>query len=146
MTLEEKVCQLFMIKPEALTGVETVTQAGQATQNAYNEYPVGGIIYFSKNLISPEQTRYARQYAGVCGRSGWHPVFLSVDEEGGQVARVGHNSAFGVEEIGNMSDVGASGDTQEAYRIGTVIGSYLKRSGLQHGCCSGHGCADEPAE
>ena len=131
MTLEEKVCQLFMIKPEALTGVETVTQAGQATQNAYNEYPVGGIIYFSKNLISPEQTRtmlantqeYAKEQTGI-------PVFLSVDEEGGQVARVGHNSAFGVEEIGNMSDVGASGDTQEAYRIGTVIGSYLKDLGF----------------
>ena len=28
MTLEEKVCQLFMITPEALTGVGTVTQAG----------------------------------------------------------------------------------------------------------------------
>ena len=131
MTLEEKVCQLFMITPEALTGVETATQAGQATQNAYNEYPVGGVIYFSKNLISPDQTRtmlantqeYAKERTGI-------PVFLSVDEEGGQVARVGHNSAFGVEEIGNMSDVGAGGDTQEAYRIGTVIGSYLKDLGF----------------
>ena len=131
MTLEEKVCQLFMITSEALTGVETATQAGQTTQNAYNEYPVGGIIYFSKNLISPDQTRtmlantqqYAQERTGI-------PVFLSVDEEGGQVARVGRNSAFGVEKIGNMSDVGASGDTQEAYRIGTVIGSYLKDQGF----------------
>lgn len=131
MTLEEKVCQLFMITPEALTGEETATQAGQTTQNAYNEYPVGGIIYFSKNLISPDQTRtmlantqqYAQERTGI-------PVFLSVDEEGGQVARVGRNSAFGVEKIGNMSDVGASGDTQEAYRIGTVIGSYLKDLGF----------------
>ena len=131
MTLEEKVCQLFMITPEALTGVETATQAGQTTQNAYNEYPVGGIIYFSKNLVSPDQTRtmlantqqYAQDRTGI-------PVFLSVDEEGGQVARVGRNSAFGVEKIGNMSDVGASGDTQEAYRIGTVIGSYLKDLGF----------------
>ena len=131
MTLEEKVCQLFMITPEALTGVETATQAGQSTQNAYNEYPVGGIIYFSKNLKNPDQTRtmlnntqqYAKERTGL-------PVFLSVDEEGGQVARVGRNSAFGVEKIGNMSDVGASGDTQEAYRIGTVIGSYLKDLGF----------------
>ena len=131
MTLEEKVCQLFMITPEALTGVETATKAGQATQDAYNKYPVGGIIYFSKNLKNPDQTRtmlantqeYAKERTGI-------PVFLSVDEEGGQVARVGHNSAFGVEKIGNMSDVGASGDTQEAYRVGTVIGSYLKDLGF----------------
>lgn len=131
MTLEEKVCQLFMITPEALTGVETATQAGQATQNAYNEYPVGGIIYFSKNLRNPDQTRtmlantqkYAQERMGL-------PVFLSVDEEGGQVARVGRNPDFGVEKIGNMSDVGAGGDTQEAYRTGTVIGSYLRDLGF----------------
>ena len=131
MTLEEKVCQLFMITPEALTGVETATQAGQATQKAYDKYPVGGIIYFSKNLKNPDQTKsmlaktqeYAQERTCI-------PVFLSVDEEGGQVARVGRNSAFGVEKIGNMSDVGAGGDTQEAYRIGTVIGSYLKDLGV----------------
>lgn len=131
MTLEEKVCQLFMITPEALTGVETATQAGQATQKAYDKYPVGGIIYFSKNLKNPDQTKsmlaktqeYAQERTCI-------PVFLSVDEEGGQVARVGRNSAFGVEKIGNMSDVGAGGDTQEAYRIGTVIGSYLKDLGF----------------
>ena len=35
-----------------------------------------------------------------------------------------------MEKIGNMSDVGAGGDTQEAYRIGTVIGSYLKDLGF----------------
>lgn len=131
MTLEEKVCQLFMVTPEALTGVDTATQAGQMTKDAYNEYPVGGLIYFSKNLTGPDQTRtmlantqqYAQQRTGL-------PVFLSVDEEGGQVARVGRNPAFGVEKIGNMSDVGAAGDTQEAYRIGTVIGAYLKDLGF----------------
>ena len=57
MTLEEKVCQLFMITPEALTGVGTVTQAGTSTQAAINQYPVGGLIYFSQNLQNPDQTR-----------------------------------------------------------------------------------------
>ena len=46
MTLEEKVCQLFMITPEALTGVGTVVQAGTSTKNAIYQYPVGGLIYF----------------------------------------------------------------------------------------------------
>lgn len=131
MTLEEKVCQLFMVTSEALTGVGTVTQAGTATQEAVNAYPVGGVIYFSQNLQDPDQTRtmlentqrYAMERTGI-------PIFLSVDEEGGQVARVGSNPAFGVEKIGNMSDVGSRGDTQEAYEIGSTIGTYLSDLGF----------------
>ncbi len=131
MTLEEKVCQLFMITPEALTGVETVVQAGESTQAAISQYPVGGLIYFSQNLQSPDQTRtmLSNTYQYAEERTGF-PVFLSVDEEGGQVARVGSNPAFGVEKIGNMSDVGSRGDTQEAYNIGSTIGAYLKDLGF----------------
>ncbi len=131
MTLEEKVNQLFMITPEALTGVGTVIQAGDGTREALAEHPVGGLIYFAQNLKDPDQTRTmlqnTQEYASA--QSGF-PIFLSVDEEGGQVARVGSNSAFGVPEIGNMSDVGAGGDTREAYEIGSTIGVYLKDLGF----------------
>ena len=131
MTLEEKVCQLFMITPEALTGVGTVVQAGTSTKNAIDQYPVGGLIYFSQNLQDPGQTRTmlanTQQYAKE--RTGF-PISLPVDEEGGQVARVGSNPAFGVEKIGNMSDVGSRGDTQEAYEVGSTIGAYLSDLGF----------------
>ena len=131
MTLEEKVNQLFMITPEALTGVGTVIQAGDGTREALEEHPVGGLIYFAQNLKDPDQTRTmlenTQEYASA--RSGF-PIFLSVDEEGGQVARVGSNPAFGVPEIGNMREVGAGGDTQEAYETGSTIGAYLKDLGF----------------
>lgn len=110
---------------------EPENPAAEATREAFNAYPVGGIIYFSQNLIGPEQTRtmlmntqsYARE------RSGF-PVFLSVDEEGGTVTRVGSNPAFGVPVFGNMSDVGSRGDEQEAYEIGSEIGAYLSSLGF----------------
>ena len=131
MTLEEKVNQLFMITPEALTGVGTVIQAGDGTREALEEHPVGGLIYFAQNLKDPDQTRTmlenTQEYASA--RSGF-PIFLSVDEEGGQVARVGSNPSFGVPEIGNMSEVGAGGNTQEAYETGSTIGAYLKDLGF----------------
>lgn len=131
MTLEEKVNQLFMITPEALTGVGTVIQAGDGTREALAEHPVGGLIYFAQNLKDPDQTRTmlenTQEYASA--RSGF-PIFLSVDEEGGQVARVGSNPSFGVPEIGNMSEVGTGGDTQEAYETGSTIGAYLKDLGF----------------
>ena len=131
MTLEEKINQLFMITPEALTGVGTVIQAGDGTREALSEHPVGGLIYFAQNLKDPDQTRTmlenTQEYASA--RSGF-PIFLSVDEEGGQVARVGSNPSFGMPEIGNMSEVGAGGDTQEAYETGSTIGAYLKDLGF----------------
>lgn len=131
LSLEEKVCQLFMITPEALTGIGTATQAGEATQNAIDAYPVGGVIYFSQNLLDPEQTRtmLANTQSYAMERTGF-PVFLSVDEEGGSVARIGSNPAFNVPAIGDMSDVGSRGDTREAYQIGRQIGAYLNDLGF----------------
>lgn len=41
-------------------------------------------------------------------RSGDCRHSLSVDEEGGTVARVAANEAFGVTNVGNMSDIGAA--------------------------------------
>ncbi len=131
MTLEEKVAQMFVITPEALTGVDTVIQAGSVSRQSLEKYPVGGLIYMSGSLKTPEQTRvmlrnmqeYSEEIAGL-------PLFLSVDEEGGTVARVASNSAFGVKNVGNMSDIGASGDSQKAYEAGQYIGGYLSDLGF----------------
>ena len=57
-------------------------------------------------------------------------MFLGVDEEGGTVARIASNSAFGVTDVGNMSDVGATGDSQNAYNAGSTIGTYLNTLGF----------------
>ena len=50
MSLEEKVAQMFFVTPENLTGVDVATQAGETTRQALTQYPVGGLIYFSKNI------------------------------------------------------------------------------------------------
>ena len=56
MSLQEKVDQMFLITPEKLTGVSVVVQAGESTKAALKEHPVGGLVYFSQNLESAEQT------------------------------------------------------------------------------------------
>ena len=132
MTLEDKIAQMFVITPNALTGYASgVTAAGDTTKEAYQSRPVGGIVYMADNLTDPEQTttmlsnmqEIARERTGL-------PVFLCVDEEGGSVARIAGNEAFGVTNVGNMSDIGASGDVQNAYNAGTTIGSYLAALGF----------------
>ena len=81
MTLEEKILQLFMVTPEALTGYDEVYAAGEATKAAIEQYPVGGIVYFSQNLRDEAQTKdmltrtnqYAKERTGL-------PILLAVDE------------------------------------------------------------------
>ncbi len=55
MTTEEKVAQLFVISPEALTGQEGVTIAGEGTKNALAQYPVGGLVYSNDNYVGDRQ-------------------------------------------------------------------------------------------
>ena len=52
MSLEDKVAQMFVITPEALTGYTSVTAAGDTTKTAYESRPVGGLIYMADNLLS----------------------------------------------------------------------------------------------
>lgn len=131
MTLEEKVAQMFFITPEALTGYGQVTVAGDATNEAYQKNPVGGLIYNSQNLVDIDQTKTMmakmQQYAD--SRISL-PVFLGVDEEGGSVTRIASNEAYGLTNVNNMSDIGATGDTQNAYQAGVTIGTYLSDLGF----------------
>lgn len=131
MSLEDKVAQMFVITPEALTGYASVTAAGDTTKAAYESRPVGGLIYMADNLLSTEQTtEMLTNMQNIAMERTGLPVFLSVDEEGGTVARVAKNDAFGVTNVGNMSDIGATGDAQNAYNAGVTIGTYLRQLGF----------------
>ena len=131
MSLEDKVAQLFVITPEALTGIEDVTAAGESTSRAYVACPVGGLVYFQNNLESEDQLRTMltnmRQIS--TSRAGV-PAFLSIDEEGGEVARIANHESFSVENTGPMQEIGKSGDKTEAYAAGAAIGGYLKDYGF----------------
>lgn len=131
LTLEEKVAQLFMVTPEQITGVGTAVAAGEGTKTAIDKYPVGGIIYFKKNLQNPEQVKtmlsntqkYSMERIGV-------PMLLSVDEEGGQVVRIAGNEGFDVPEFEYLSKIGSRGDLEEIKNVGSQIGAYLKELGF----------------
>lgn len=131
MTLEEKVAQLFIIQPEAILDVGTAVAAGDATREAINQNPVGGFIYFGDNLQSKEQTQEMLKNVQTYSmeRTGF-PAFLSVDEEGGTVARVAGTGNFDIPKIGDMADIGAAGDVDAAKQVGEDIGSYLAELGF----------------
>ena len=129
MSLDEKICQLFILTPEALTGSGNVTMAGDRTQAAIYETPVGGLIYMENNLEGWDQTKSmldnTQQYSYA--RIGL-PMFLAVDEEGGRVRRVSGR-------IGDISAVPSMGEvgyweSEEAYALGERIGNYLSELGF----------------
>ena len=131
MSLEQKAAQLFIITPEALTGFQTVTQAGDATYKALQEYPVGGLIYFPQNLQNPGQlkTMTARTQELAAGLTQL-PLFLSIDEEGGKVARIANHEGFDLPKVDTMAEIGKSRDISRAYEAGSVIGEYLEELGI----------------
>ncbi len=126
MPLEDKVAGLFVVTPESITGVGKAVQAGEGTREALDKYAVGGLVYFGQNIVDKEQ--FTTMLSNTIGMSGY-PVFLAVDEEGGEVRRVG-DSSIEVAEVGDMADIGTGGDTMAAYNAGATIASYLYELGI----------------
>ena len=124
MTLEDKVAGLFVVKPEAITGVGTVIQAGDGTRQALEEHAVGGLVYFSENIQSEEQLREMLSNTAQYAR---YPLFIAVDEEGGVVSRIG--SSIGP-QIDSAENIGATGDPENAYQTGVTIGTSLSGLGF----------------
>ncbi len=130
-SLEEKVAQMFMITPDAIVGEEDVTVAEEELAEGLKKYPVGGLIYFSGNLENPKQAKEmlenTKQYYK---EQGIVPPFIAMDEEGGQVSRIANNSAFGIDNVGDMSKIGKTGDPEKASEVGNTLGSYLSDIGF----------------
>ncbi len=130
MPLEEKIYQMFIVTPEDLEGsVGDVTAADAQTQSALKNFPVGGVVFFSKNLKSTQQTRdmlsgfqqFARENSGI-------GLFLAVDEEGGRVARVAEK--LGTYSCKPMAYYGERLDYDEVYELGKTIGGALGELGF----------------
>jgi len=136
MSIREKVGQLFCVRPESLDPVFQASGEGMMAYHmqAVNEetkafcekYPVGGVTLFSHNIDNPEQLKaFTRDLHVLAGAP-----LLSIDEEGGRVARIGNNEKFKVPTYASMAAVGATGDPAKALEAGVAIGTYLKEYGF----------------
>ena len=128
LTLEQKVGQLFIAAPEQLLeDVTAITAMTDELAAALQTYPLGGIILFAQNIQEPEQLMALNKaLADACLIA----PFLSVDEEGGLVARLGRNSAFDLPTYENAAAVAASGDPEDVLNMGRTIGGYLAKYGF----------------
>lgn len=124
MTLHEKVCQMMFVTPEELTGEDGVTVAGDATRQALENYPVGGIVYFAKNLESQDQVKEmidnSQKYSSI-------GLFVATDEEGGVVNRL--MDTVGTTYIGSMYYYKDDGD-EKAYENAYTIANDMSALGF----------------
>lgn len=132
MTLRQKVGQLFIVRPDALDFTQTqeqiddakaqgVSELTEQMRTALEEYPVGGVVLFGKNIESPEQLlRFTAQWK----TAGQIPLFLAVDEEGGRVARLANSDGFDLPKYASASE------TEDAGQMGRTIGAYLRDFGF----------------
>jgi len=78
MSLENRVAGIFLTRPETLTGVGKVIQAGEGTQEALANYAVAGLVYAASNVQSEEQ--FTRMLTDTLPKSKY-PLFLIMDGE-----------------------------------------------------------------
>lgn len=130
MTAEQKVCQLFFVRPEDFARIERVIDGSARLKSAFKRFPVGGVILFPENIksgarltaLTGDMQRYATEQSGI-------GVLIAVDEEGGGVARVANKLGLD-EKTPALADIGATGDAKKAYEAGVAIGEYLARYGF----------------
>ena len=126
MTTRQKVSQMIMPAIRTWGGFNlTVLNDEAADFISRNQF--GGIILFSKNIESPEQTVKLTgdlQRASAEGGAG-AGIFIAIDQEGGLVTRL----TGGTNMPGNMA-LGATGDPEMARACSQVIGKELSACGF----------------
>lgn len=131
MTLEEKIGQMFIVNLEQLDKSEgNYYEFRQFTNNmtdSLKKYPVGGIILFARNIESIDQTK---TLIADAQKNTKVPLFVSVDEEGGSVARIGNNSNMHTTSFPSMEEIGAMNDEDYVYNMGATIGKEIKELGF----------------
>lgn len=131
LTLEQKVGQLFIVRPDALdltlaqetindAKADGVTELTDAMRDALRTYPVGGICQFGKNITDPAQIKRFNDDLQAASQT---PLFITVDEEGGRVSRLANNPAFDLPQYKN-------GAISDARAMGQDIGGYLRQYGF----------------
>ena len=123
----EKICQLFIVSPEALTG-KTRT-AALSNDHTFAQYPVGGVMLFGQNIESEQQLRnLTAQLRAQAAAARLYPLFIAVDEEGGLVSRVANK--LGYDLAPSPNEIGKTGDEAQAYTAGQYISGYLAPLGV----------------
>ena len=123
-SLEEKVLALMIVRPEQITGVDTVIKAGDGTKTALEKYPVGGLLYTEKNVTDEKQ--FSEMLANTASFVK-RPTFFAVKEQCGN-ALIGNKLKLDVPK--SAYNVGETMDPYNAYTANQKLSEYLGGFGI----------------
>lgn len=126
MTLKEKIGQMFIVCTDSLD-FDAETEVTEKMRQKLEEYKPGGVIFFSYNIKEREQVK--KMIADIQATANI-PLFISVDEEGGTVARVANSKNMNTTKFPAMAQIGKTGDSKKAYEVGETIGKDIKELGF----------------
>lgn len=124
MSLYEKICQLFVVYPESIFGVDPVLSVDKNMAQALNDFPVAGFLLDKTNMSSAEQLS---SLTAALQSMSELPLILTCDEEGGRVNRL--MSTVGTTRVDAMLDYESAG-TQTAYDNARTIAADLTSFGF----------------
>lgn len=127
MTLQEKIGQLFIVNLEELDEQSECKTISKGMKEKLKNYPVGGVIFFSRNIENPKQTK---QFIQQLQKASQYPMFISVDEEGGEISRIGNNPKMKTTKFPPMAEIGKTDNEEKAYEVGKTIGAEIKNLGF----------------
>lgn len=120
MTLEEKIGQMMIVYYTSSTMDNTL-------KSALTDVKPGGFILFKDNITTYDNT--LKLIKDIKSTSDI-PMFISIDQEGGNVQRLLSLSDKEVSNIPYMSEVGETNDTALAEEVGKVIAEELRAFGI----------------
>ncbi|OPA81309.1 beta-N-acetylhexosaminidase [Paenibacillus selenitireducens] len=121
LTLEEKIGQMLICGFDGLTPNDHI-------QQLIEKHHIGGVIYFSRNYANVKQIAdLSYELQQMNAASSQVPLFVSIDQEGGMVARIDNDEVTLVP--GNMS-IGASRDDELAYEAAVICAKELRQMGI----------------
>ncbi|WP_440110588.1 beta-N-acetylhexosaminidase [Paenibacillus sp. QZ-Y1] len=121
LSLEQRVGQMFMCGFHG-------QHADEQIHTLIRDYHVGGVIYFRRNVESVSQlTRLSADLQTIAADAGEWPLMISVDQEGGMVARIDKEGMTQVP--GNMA-LGATGKPDYTLGCAQILGRELKSIGI----------------
>ena len=120
MTLEEKIGQMLIVYYSSSFVDDTL-------RSALEDVKPGGFILFKDNITTYDATL---NFIKEIKNTSDIPMFISIDQEGGNVQRLLSLSDTSVSNIPYMNYVGNRNDSDLAYNVGKVIAEELRVFGI----------------
>ena len=131
LTIDEKVDQIVasMSQTEKLGQMVMIgiqgTKVDDDSLYMLNQYHMGGVILFDRNMESPEQVKQLTSDLQAQSNEKV-PLFIGIDEEGGDVVRMAEK----LTPAPSQKEIGATGDIEQAKTWAIKTAKSLKDMGI----------------